>query len=81
MSDKSDMVQTDAGMTYRNLPNKIFIPIALLNHVSIFFTAIMLVSAEGLLIFCGAMIVTCLIFLFPALAYLRALRKYGNEQE
>ena len=81
MSDKSDMVQTDDGLTYRKLPNKIFISIALLNHITIFCTAIMLVTAEGLLIFCCALVVTSLMFLFPAVAYLGAANNYGNEQE
>ena len=70
-----------SGLTYKKLPDSTFIFTAIFLQVSLIIVSISVNSIEFVFEVLGAVASSCITFLFPGLAYLVALRRYGKSSD
>ena len=74
------MVTARSGLTYKKLSDRVFFWMALGMHALALTLALSISSVEAVFDFLGAIGSCSITFLFPGLAYLVALYKYGTNR-
>jgi len=77
-SDTLSACSVKSALTYQSLPDSYFLWTALVLHVSILTIALSLENLDLVFEIAGAIGCASSTFLFPGVAYILALRKYGR---
>ena len=69
-----------SALTYKSLSDDVFYWTALLQHVITLYLAISLKGIEGITEFIGSIGCSMLFFIFPSIAYITALSRFGSSR-
>ena len=75
------MQSTKSALTYKQLPERLFFWTAVLLHAITLSLAIMIDNLDSVFDFLGSVGCSCIMFLFPGVAYILALKRYGNARQ
>ena len=69
-----------SGLTYKKLSDNVFFWTALIMHLTVIVLALTVESIDSIFELSGAIGASATIFLFPGIAYLVALSRYGSNR-
>lgn len=76
-----DSVGTEKSeLTYKSLPENTVLVITSILHVTILLLAIVIPDIEAVFELVGSFACVCIAYVFPAVGYLLALKRYGTEE-
>ena len=74
----SEQMSTKSGLTYKKMSDQVFFWSAVILQASLLLLALTVSSVEAVFQFIGAIGATSILFFFPGISYVTALRRFGT---